>query len=394
MPSQYRLVLCTGILVAYSALVRATGWQDPSPHEARLLSVAPGVKLEVLDWGGTGRSVVLLAGSGGTAHEFDDFAPILARDFHVYGVTRRGYGASSMPRSGYSVDRLGDDVVAVMRALRLDHPILVGHSFGGQEVSDVVTRYPALAAGAVYLDAVHSYDRKYNDEALYWNTQWKSQIRALQQHLAQLLEAPSNPLTLARTLRDEDLPQVTRIADTLVRVEKGRHGWVDPSPADLESFATLREWYHRCFNVYLPEAEFRQMVVATKEGRPTMHYRTPDFVDAALSAGEKPFHHIPLPALYIGAAENDHGDFDAADPEARANADAYIAYQNGWIARRTATFLKDAPLGRLVIEQRASHQVFISNEADVLREIHAFAATLDADAPAAPGSPHAQPVTH
>jgi len=35
------------------------------------------VKLEVLDWGGTGRPLVLLAGLGNTAHVFDDFAPKL-----------------------------------------------------------------------------------------------------------------------------------------------------------------------------------------------------------------------------------------------------------------------------------------------------------------------------
>jgi len=34
-------------------------------------TVQPDVKLEVLDWGGTGRNLVLLAGLGNTAHVFD-----------------------------------------------------------------------------------------------------------------------------------------------------------------------------------------------------------------------------------------------------------------------------------------------------------------------------------
>jgi hypothetical protein len=45
-------------------------------------------------------------------------------------------------------------------------------------------------------------------------------------------------------------------------------------------------------------------------------------------AGRKAFHHINVPALYIGA-------------------EAYIAYQHGWIQRRTARFTSDAPNGRL-----------------------------------------------
>jgi pimeloyl-ACP methyl ester carboxylesterase len=39
--------------------------------------VESGVRLEVLDWGGTGRAVVLLAGSGNTGHVYDDLAPSL-----------------------------------------------------------------------------------------------------------------------------------------------------------------------------------------------------------------------------------------------------------------------------------------------------------------------------
>ena len=75
-------------------------WRDPSPHTVRFVTVAPDLRLEVLDWGGTGRAVVLLPGLGDTAHVFDDFATKLTSVYHVYGVTRRGYGASSAPVSG------------------------------------------------------------------------------------------------------------------------------------------------------------------------------------------------------------------------------------------------------------------------------------------------------
>ena len=49
-------------------------WHDPSKHSVRFVTVEGGVQLEVLDWGGTGRPVVLLAGRGFTAHVFDGFA--------------------------------------------------------------------------------------------------------------------------------------------------------------------------------------------------------------------------------------------------------------------------------------------------------------------------------
>jgi alpha-beta hydrolase superfamily lysophospholipase len=73
------------------------GSPDRSSHKVDFITVDTNVRLEVLDWGGSGRSIVLLAGQGDTAHTFDEFAPKLATDYHVYGITRRGNGASSAP---------------------------------------------------------------------------------------------------------------------------------------------------------------------------------------------------------------------------------------------------------------------------------------------------------
>jgi hypothetical protein len=38
-------------------------WHDPSPHTVQFVAVDEGVRLEVLDWGGMGRNIVLLASS-------------------------------------------------------------------------------------------------------------------------------------------------------------------------------------------------------------------------------------------------------------------------------------------------------------------------------------------
>ena len=113
--------------------------------------------MEVLDWGGSGRSIVLLTGLGDTAHAFDDFAPVLARQYRVYGITRRGHGRSSAPQSGYESARLAEDVVRVIDALALQRPVIAGHSFAGEELHVVGARSPAKIAGLVYIDA--AFDR-------------------------------------------------------------------------------------------------------------------------------------------------------------------------------------------------------------------------------------------
>ena len=111
----------------------------------------------MLDWGGSRPPMALLAGGGDTAHVFDDFSPKLATSFHVYGITRRGFGASGFAAGDYGADRLGDDVLAVIDSLRLKKPVLVGHSIAGEELSSLANRYPDRIAGVVYLDAAYPY---------------------------------------------------------------------------------------------------------------------------------------------------------------------------------------------------------------------------------------------
>jgi len=133
---------------------------DRSAPTIQMIAVEPDVKLEVLDWGGTGRALILLAGMGDTAHVFDAFAPKLTAKYHVYGITRRGFGMSSKPQfvtANYSAARLGDDVLAVVAALQLNRPILIGHSLAGEELSDIGFHHPDAIAGLIYLDAGYSY---------------------------------------------------------------------------------------------------------------------------------------------------------------------------------------------------------------------------------------------
>jgi hypothetical protein len=91
-------------------------WRDPSPHQVRFVTVDSSVKLEVLDWSGTGRPLVFV-GCYLTAHVYDDIAPKLTDRFHVYGLTRRGVGASDRPSIGYDPKRRAEDMLDVITAL-------------------------------------------------------------------------------------------------------------------------------------------------------------------------------------------------------------------------------------------------------------------------------------
>ena len=132
-------------------------WRDLSPHAVQFVTVRGGVRIEVLDWGGTGEPLVFLNGLGNTAHIFDEFAPRFTDRFHVLAFTRRGWGASGHPASGYTIPVLVEDVHAVLDSLRLMRVDLVGHSIAGQELTWLAAKYPDRVNRLVYLDAGFDY---------------------------------------------------------------------------------------------------------------------------------------------------------------------------------------------------------------------------------------------
>ena len=141
------------LATAVPAFAQQTTWKDSSPHRVELVAVDGGVQLEVLDWRGSGPALVLLAGLGDTAHVFDDFAQALIPRHRVVGVTRRGFGRSSPSPSGYGFARLAEDVARVIATLGLDRPLVIGHSFAGEEMHLLGARHSAAISGLVYVDA-------------------------------------------------------------------------------------------------------------------------------------------------------------------------------------------------------------------------------------------------
>ena len=146
--------------INFSRLSGATA----AKHEATSITVDKGVKLEVLDFGGKGSPILLLAGLGATAHSFDELAPKLAEKHRVFAITRRGTGYSSKPDFGYDTPRLAQDVLQVMDALNLKTVLLVGHSIAGDELTWLGGHHPERFNGLVYLDA--AYDRSGNADEI------------------------------------------------------------------------------------------------------------------------------------------------------------------------------------------------------------------------------------
>jgi pimeloyl-ACP methyl ester carboxylesterase len=264
---------------------------------------------------------------------FDDFAPKLASSFHVYGITRRGYGKSGFSLENYGADRLGDDVLAVLDALKLDKPVLVGHSLGGEELSSVATRYPNRVAALVYLEAGYPY----------------------------AFDNGKGP-----TMKEfEDARKLMPSAPT-------------PSESDpaLASFAAFQQASTRALGFTYPEAELRQQFTATPDGRVGKQRDFPG--GAVLLQGMKKYANIPVPALAIFAIPHAQPKWMtySADPKVREAAKASLAVVDALTTRQAKAFEEGVPMAHVVRLPGADHYVYLSNEADVLREMKSFLSTL------------------
>lgn len=116
------------------------------------------LRINYIDWGGEGPTIILLTGLGNSAHIFDEFGPMLRDGHRVIAITRRAYGASDTPTNGdYSNAAMINDVLGVMDGLDIARASFVGHSIAGGELAGLGLRHPERVERLVYLDS--AYDR-------------------------------------------------------------------------------------------------------------------------------------------------------------------------------------------------------------------------------------------
>lgn len=315
-----------------SVLSQIAAWVDPVPRHIRFVPVEKIIQLEVLDWGGSGTPIILLAGGGDTAHVFDDFAPKLAANYHVYGITRRGFGASGYATPENVADRLGEDVLKVINALKLRRPVLAGHSVAGAEMSWIANHYPQRVAGLIYLEAGYSYA---------FDNGKGASVMAMQ-----ALRAPQPPA---------------------------------PSKADLASFGALANYYQRVNGFRFPEGELRQEREANPDGTVGEYRQFPggEMLMNLIKNSPK-YTAIPVSALFVFANPHSLGTWVSqnSDPNVQSKAGIYSTALMALTKKQEDAVRNGVPAARVTTVPDGNHYVYLSNEAAVLRDVRLFVSSL------------------
>lgn len=292
-----------------------------------------GVRLHYLDWGGSGKPVVLLAGLGDSAHLYHGLAPRLASRFRVAGLTRRGHGRSDRTDSGYDVDTLVQDIRRFLDALAIERAILVGHSFAGLEMPLFAVRYPERVEALVYLDAL----------------------------FPKLDPEPD--------FSDDPVWSVIPTGG--------------PTPDDLASQQAYLAYYRRARPAWARiwceaiEAELLERVTVEDDGQLVFHhddelmnriYRT------AWTSRNPPYGQVEAPMLAIVPDGETHQSIplDATDELKQAANRYWQERLLPWIRQRTEVFRQAAPTARVVKLDSPYHHVYIAEEDETVGAILDF----------------------
>lgn len=98
---------------------------------------------------GDGYPVILISGLGGLASYWQDQKTAFSRDFSIVSFDQRGVGQSDHTRMKYTVEKMAEDVVALMDALGIDKAHFVGHSTGAAIAQVLAIDHPRRVAAIV-----------------------------------------------------------------------------------------------------------------------------------------------------------------------------------------------------------------------------------------------------
>ena len=89
---------------------------------------------------GEGKDIILLHGWGQNIDMMKILGDPLSKDFCVTIIDFPGFGSSPEPKEVWGIDEYADMLHEIVKKLKIDNPVLIGHSFGGR----VAIKYASL----------------------------------------------------------------------------------------------------------------------------------------------------------------------------------------------------------------------------------------------------------
>ena len=133
----FLLILCVFVLSSRPVFAETI----PAGFKGNLVEIN-GQQLRVYQTG-SGPDILLIHGLPGCIEDWETIIPELSKKYRVTAYDRPGHGFSSANKLKYNVGQNVDIAFALIYKLKLNNPIVVGHSYGGTMVVAMAERNPA-----------------------------------------------------------------------------------------------------------------------------------------------------------------------------------------------------------------------------------------------------------
>jgi pimeloyl-ACP methyl ester carboxylesterase len=114
---------------------------------------------------GEGEPLLLIHGGTATAQSWASHLPAFAEHFRVFAPDSRGHGRTDNPTGEFGYSAMANDVAALIKALGLKRPLVLGYSDGGQIALELGMRYPGLAKALVLGGTQFRFSEAYLEDA-------------------------------------------------------------------------------------------------------------------------------------------------------------------------------------------------------------------------------------
>jgi 3-oxoadipate enol-lactonase len=112
---------------------------------------------------GSGPTIALTHGIGGTGADFAPIVPALARRFQVLTWDVRGFGASDRPADGYRIARFAQDLAGLLDQIGVERAVILGTSMGGTITQRFILDFPEKTAAAVIMSTSSQVNERARD---------------------------------------------------------------------------------------------------------------------------------------------------------------------------------------------------------------------------------------
>jgi pimeloyl-ACP methyl ester carboxylesterase len=138
--------------IAAALAIGAVAAGAPPASATRYLAIGDG-RLAYEDSGGAGPVVICVPGLGDLRQQYRFLGPLLEKaGYRVITMDLRGMGESSVAWPDYSAATVGDDIVAMVKHLGVEHAWVIGNSMAGAAAIWAAASAPRQIAGIVLID--------------------------------------------------------------------------------------------------------------------------------------------------------------------------------------------------------------------------------------------------